>query len=749
MKKILLLLCAFVAYVSGAWGQEPANFANGASITPYTFTGETFYAENAARNTASELAKLVNGNDGDAGFFGGYQTRTGEDPYAYSDWFVNSFTIDMSGKSVTSYKTIEMIWTMATADKYKIYGGTTAVEARSKANLLVNEAAKTHQAAETKTYILSSAVSYPYLFFDFSEATTIGGDKTWGVQLREIKVIEDFTPALSSITLSQELIAQGSAVDVTASAFDQLSNAYTGSVTYSVSPTVGVSVSANVISFTAEATGTYTITGTDGNSNSATAKVYFFEAAPTLTNSGEDIELIQSAKSHSGAGTDYDGGYTAQTDWNLSGTKIFHATNVKKFYMTNPGIEADALTGYKKLHLKLFSSVAKNGVVVNMEGINAQKSFNVPAGEWTTIEVPFTGGSAASSWIWIKYTEPAESTDAEILVTDMYFSKDAAYVPMVIDSETDGVVAVHGDVKESDITSLSAVTASKLDLTGVSSWTATSAIESPNPNQIIVVGCTYTSTDAANPGVITPAINVANTKNVVAYTGYYFALTPIEITDNNSYQPWSESINTNYGSNGYTITRTVAANKYVSAYFPTTATNVSVTNGTIYELDATNSTTSEVKFNKVATIGGGAPFIVHTTGDATITVTGSGDLNMGENSGNTAQIAFASGAAFKGNLIAKAGTGVEWGLQSSIGAAPVFKQIGTGATIGAFRAYFTGLSATSSARAIFDDGDGTTAIKSIESIMNQDDVYYNLNGQRVLNPTKGLYIVNGKKVILK
>ena len=33
--------------------------------------------------------------------------------------------------------------------------------------------------------------------------------------------------------------------------------------------------------------------------------------------------------------------------------------------------------------------------------------------------------------------------------------------------------------------------------------------------------------------------------------------------------------------------------------------------------------------------------------------------------------------------------------------------------------------------------------------INGSEVYYNLQGQRVLYPTKGLYIVNGKKVIIK
>ena len=33
--------------------------------------------------------------------------------------------------------------------------------------------------------------------------------------------------------------------------------------------------------------------------------------------------------------------------------------------------------------------------------------------------------------------------------------------------------------------------------------------------------------------------------------------------------------------------------------------------------------------------------------------------------------------------------------------------------------------------------------------VNGSEVYYDLQGRRVLYPTKGLYIVNGKKVILK
>jgi hypothetical protein len=43
---------------------------------------------------------------------------------------------------------------------------------------------------------------------------------------------------------------------------------------------------------------------------------------------------------------------------------------------------------------------------------------------------------------------------------------------------------------------------------------------------------------------------------------------------------------------------------------------------------------------------------------------------------------------------------------------------------------------------------GTTGINGVEN-EQRENVIYNLRGQRVENPTKGLYIINGKKVIIK
>jgi hypothetical protein len=70
------------------------------------------------------------------------------------------------------------------------------------------------------------------------------------------------------------------------------------------------------------------------------------------------------------------------------------------------------------------------------------------------------------------------------------------------------------------------------------------------------------------------------------------------------------------------------------------------------------------------------------------------------------------------------------------------------ATINSFRAYLTTVSGAGAREITFEDE--TTGLTDVSSKTSDGrGECFNLAGQRVANPTKGLYIVNGKKVIVK
>ena len=90
----------------------------------------------------------------------------------------------------------------------------------------------------------------------------------------------------------------------------------------------------------------------------------------------------------------------------------------------------------------------------------------------------------------------------------------------------------------------------------------------------------------------------------------------------------------------------------------------------------------------------------------------------------------------------------------------VWRQLAPSATLGAFRVYMKVDSRGHSAavlpraiemRVIGDDEEGTTAIPELESAAKtlQAPLIYDLQGRRVEKTSKGLYIINGQKVLIK
>lgn len=98
----------------------------------------------------------------------------------------------------------------------------------------------------------------------------------------------------------------------------------------------------------------------------------------------------------------------------------------------------------------------------------------------------------------------------------------------------------------------------------------------------------------------------------------------------------------------------------------------------------------------------------------------------------------------EGNLVAKSGSNTFYALSGNH-----FKPY-TGASFAANKAYFeVGPGEARNFTMTFEDGE-TTSIAGIETKQNMENMkFYNLNGQQVEAPTKGLYIVNGRKVVIK
>lgn len=81
-----------------------------------------------------------------------------------------------------------------------------------------------------------------------------------------------------------------------------------------------------------------------------------------------------------------------------------------------------------------------------------------------------------------------------------------------------------------------------------------------------------------------------------------------------------------------------------------------------------------------------------------------------------------------------------------------FSLVAAGTTVEANKAYLetpTDITPAEGSIELEFEDEGGTGINNIEIDKTEDDNYYNLQGMRVEHPTRGIYIHNGKKVIIR
>lgn len=148
-------------------------------------------------------------------------------------------------------------------------------------------------------------------------------------------------------------------------------------------------------------------------------------------------------------------------------------------------------------------------------------------------------------------------------------------------------------------------------------------------------------------------------------------------------------------------------------------------------------------FDIASTFYAGYPYIIYVA-EAAEHVDGV-ILNNVNITKTTAQNDSHGNATFQGTFAPIAAPGMEgkWGVTSEAKIAKGTDE----ASIKGFRAYFELPDGANARLSFFDDATGITTIIGADEL--NDDKAYNLSGQRVQNPKKGLYIINGKKVVIK
>ena len=195
-----------------------------------------------------------------------------------------------------------------------------------------------------------------------------------------------------------------------------------------------------------------------------------------------------------------------------------------------------------------------------------------------------------------------------------------------------------------------------------------------------------------------------------------------------------------------TYTRVFEAAQSYTVCLPMTVNTSEVTNGTFYELASYSDET--LHFSEVSgTTNAYKPYLFVTSAAGVVL---SGDITTYTDQDLTTTVSGASMIGTIGSQTLVSGTNTYYGYRASDG---VFVQVGTGAGahIKAYRAYIQIPGPTLARTLNISFGDGETTGVSERAIVNSEKSapVYNLSGQRIGQPKRGLYITNGKKIIIK
>ena len=193
-----------------------------------------------------------------------------------------------------------------------------------------------------------------------------------------------------------------------------------------------------------------------------------------------------------------------------------------------------------------------------------------------------------------------------------------------------------------------------------------------------------------------------------------------------------------------TYTRVFEAAQSYTVCLPMVVNTDDVTNGKFYELSSYSDNT--LHFNEV--IGSTTAYRPYLFVTSAAGVVLSGDITAYSDQDLTISVSGATMIGTVGSQTLISATNTYYGYRASDG---TFVQVGTstGAHIKAYRAYIS-VPGSVGVKAFNIQLDDATGIEdAVQSSKLKVQSTFDLQGRRVQNPTRGLYIVNGKKVLVK
>ncbi len=657
---------------------------------------------------------------------------------------INNHTETFSNQSVTGARYVKFLSTKAATQygvkifDFTVVGTKTAEAATDTDTPSITAASITNPTENSLTLNITGTDDAPYILYKVEGA---GVDRWFTGKPGEadsfvLGGLEEGTTYNINI-IAYDAVAHGSAIT-------SVSGATTGGVVDTTAPT-NILVSSVTPSATAAV---LTVSATDDVAGILTYKVY---QGSTVVTSGTGVagESATVTVNNLTAETTYVAGTFTVTATDAAGNESVAAA-VPEFTTTVKPMSADYST-------TVYNSSAEgvNGKVINytctftQTGTDVTVTFNYTTPEdipgLVQYDVTATGGekdgthsykwTGCSAGVLLQAHSSWAATSGGLAETKEFYytvaGDNAGLMKLPADDNGINEILGTGAITPDAFKALTTAEEKAYDLRNLKVESAV-ALEANNANAVFIV-----KEDQKT--------NLSGTKNLLVKNGnqYEGAITIVD------------QFNANYFATNLPIYATtasytragVAADDYVTIALPFDA---DVPEGfSIYtagEADGDNNVTFTKKESQ--TFEASQPYVIHNTNDENTDLVVNATVNALLNFTETTQGAMHSVFSLKTTNSSTKNMYVLWGEDESEKGKIVF-HAAKGVSLGAFRAYFTGNAASSAPLLGMVDDNGTTGINSVERGALSVEGCYTLDGRRVAQPTKGLYIVNGKKVVIK